>query len=172
MAKLTSRLTIVPIRVSNGRAGGGGARASTFGGGAAGRATTGGRREAENSGRSRVAVSAASGTAHNGLPLRDVALGPDLRLADEGAAFATRFPSALRELASTRGLNSARSPIGSAADRAVSAQPITTMAASRRINLLAAIAQRPRQSFACARPRVRQKTRETGSRACPRTSMA
>src|SRR5579863_5457179 len=76
MARLAPRLTIVPIRVSSGRSGGGGARASRFGGWAAGRATTGGRREAENSGRSRVAVNPVSGTAHNGLPLRDdVALG-------------------------------------------------------------------------------------------------
>ena len=53
---LASGLTIVPISVSNGRSGGGGARASCFCGGATiGTATIGGRRDAENSGRSRVA---------------------------------------------------------------------------------------------------------------------
>ncbi len=100
MARLASRLTIVPISVSNGRSGGGGARASLFGGGAVWGATTGGRRDAENKGRSRVALSAVSGIVHNGLPPRDVALGPGVTRADEEAAFATLFSSTAGDRAS------------------------------------------------------------------------
>src|ERR1700741_3689151 len=77
MATLALRLTIVPTSVSHGRSGGEGARTSTFGGGGGTTtvATAGGRREAENSGRSRVADSAFSGIVHNGLPARKRALG-------------------------------------------------------------------------------------------------
>jgi hypothetical protein len=63
MARARSRSTTTPSRVtSGGGAGGGGAAATGAGGGA------GGRRSGENSGRSRVADSLASGCACRGLP--------------------------------------------------------------------------------------------------------
>ena len=62
--------------------------ASSFGGGATiGAGAAGGRREAENSGRSRVADKALNGTAHNGLPARAL----DIRRAAGGVA--TPVPS-------------------------------------------------------------------------------
>jgi hypothetical protein len=55
----------------------------------------------ENSGRSRVALSALSGIADNGLPVRGVALGLSARPAPDGAAPATPFPCTEDQSAST-----------------------------------------------------------------------
>ena len=63
--------TMVPISAKGGDSGGGGAVGAASGGGAAtaGASGAGGRRDAENSGRSRVAARALSGTVQSGFPL-------------------------------------------------------------------------------------------------------
>src|SRR5271168_2386626 len=101
----------------------------------------GGRREAENSGRSRVADRTVSGTVHNGLPARDLTPVSGARLALEGAASARPLPFAADDPAAIGGLKSARSSMGSAGARAARAEAITRMAPNSRISLMTAIAQ-------------------------------
>jgi hypothetical protein len=140
IARLVLRLTIVPIRVSNGHSGGGGARASCVGGGATiGTATIGGRREAENGGRSRVAERARSGTVHNGLPTRDFAPGSAARGApDRPAVSATPVPSvAGADAPSTSGAGRAGSSIGPAGARV---QKLAKRIPNSRITLMPPIA--------------------------------
>ena len=73
MPKCSASPETVPSSTSAGRSGRGGAARGDGGGASTAAATTGGaggRREAVKIGRSRVSCSAASGTAHNGLPDR------------------------------------------------------------------------------------------------------
>ncbi len=71
MAMLVLGLTMVPISAKGGNSCGAAATGAASGGGAAPAAMTGagGRRDAENSGRSRVAARALSGVAQSGFPL-------------------------------------------------------------------------------------------------------
>ena len=71
--------TMVPISAKGGDSGGGGAVGAASGGGAAtaGATGAGGRRDAENSGRSRVAARALSGTVQSGFPLCEAGFGLD-----------------------------------------------------------------------------------------------
>jgi hypothetical protein len=174
MATLTFRLTIVPTRVSNGRSGGGGARTSCFCGATIAAATTGGRREAEKSGRSRVAVRALSGIAHSGLPARDLPPGSRTRSAPESpAGSAAPFPSAAdADVRSTSGAGGGNPSIGPAAAVAARAQKAAASIPKSRITAMTAIAPRPRSSFACARSPAPRKPQATGSKACLRTGMA